>query len=260
MTTAKVNKEYPAFWAAVLLFVVWSVSNSFISFALTAYPRTKIDAQVIGIVASSLAFTIAIGFAQKKTGRAFAQIVGKLSILPLPTIGVVLACCGLVTILEPIDEALRQILHITKSLQGALLSFTDPVVLTNSIIRFCVVAPVGEELLFRRIILPGFLKNYGRIGGILLSAFLFAFLHLDAWQFLWTLPLGLLLGIAYARTEAVLPVVIGHATFNGVGMYSGEVWTHFEDIGVQSWAAVVALALLAVGAILVVVPTRQRDS
>jgi membrane protease YdiL (CAAX protease family) len=258
MLTVKVNKEYPAFWAAILLFVVWSVTDSVIRFALTAYPRTKIDVQVIAIVASSLAFVTAIGFAQKKTNRSFAQIVGKLSIPLLPTIGIVLACIGLVGFLEDIDQPLREGLHMIGVPQGASQNFGNRIALTNSIVRLCVIAPIGEELLFRRIVLPGFLKNYGRIGGLLLSAFLFAFLHMDVLRFLWTLPLGVLLGIAYMRTESVLPAIIGHATLNGIGMYSGEIWTHFKSAGSQGWAVVVALTLLGLGVILIIFTTKHK--
>ena len=78
-------------------------------------------------------------------------------------------------------------------------------------------APVTEELLMR-----GFaLKNLSRVsqrGGILLTAFLFGVMHENPAQFLYTFPLGILLGYIAVRHDSVLPAIFVHITVNAANL------------------------------------------
>jgi membrane protease YdiL (CAAX protease family) len=56
-----------------------------------------------------------------------------------------------------------------------------------------VVAPVAEELFFRGLVLHGYARRYGLTKAVWGSAVLFAAFHLNPWQAVLALPLGLAL-------------------------------------------------------------------
>lgn len=79
-----------------------------------------------------------------------------------------------------------------------------------------VLAPVTEELLFRRVILDGLLRNYRPHTAVLLSSLLFAVFHFNPWQLLPTFLVALYLSWIYMRTRSYAACVVVHATFNAV--------------------------------------------
>jgi membrane protease YdiL (CAAX protease family) len=80
-----------------------------------------------------------------------------------------------------------------------------------------IAAPILEELLFRGIILDGLLNKQSPITAILISSTLFAFVHLNPWQFVSALFLGVLSGWVYYKTKSISLSIIIHATNNFVG-------------------------------------------
>ena len=77
-----------------------------------------------------------------------------------------------------------------------------------------ITGPILEEVLFRGIILEGFLKRYSPVKAIFWSAFLFGLFHLNPWQFIPGFLIGLLMGYIYYRTRSLIPVVIIHMVNN----------------------------------------------
>ena len=80
----------------------------------------------------------------------------------------------------------------------------------------CVIAPVTEELLMRGLVL----KNLSRVSqrhAILLSAFLFGLMHENLMQFMFTFPLGILLGYITIRHNSVTPAIMVHIAVNTCG-------------------------------------------
>lgn len=70
-------------------------------------------------------------------------------------------------------------------------------------------APILEELIFRGIVLEGFLKNYLPVKAILWTNILFGLSHLNPWQFIGAFLLGILISWVYQKTRnLVLPVVM----------------------------------------------------
>jgi len=81
----------------------------------------------------------------------------------------------------------------------------------------CLIAPVTEELLLRGVIL----KNASRVSqrfGIFLSAFLFAVMHENLPQMIFTFPLGILLAYITIRHNSLMPAIIVHMAVNGASM------------------------------------------
>jgi membrane protease YdiL (CAAX protease family) len=75
-------------------------------------------------------------------------------------------------------------------------------------------APVGEELFFRGLVLRGFLGRYSVTKAVWASALLWAVSHLNPWQAVGALPLGLVLGWLVVRTGSLIPAIIGHMIAN----------------------------------------------
>ena len=113
---------------------------------------------------------------------------------------------------------------------GMLVGFVDPLV--NSIpmpdlVRkfmmemFCktdifsfmaivLVAPLLEELIFRGVILNGFLHNYSPKKAIVISALIFGFVHLNPWQFVGATLLGIFMGWVYYKTHCIWLTIFIH--------------------------------------------------
>ena len=84
-----------------------------------------------------------------------------------------------------------------------------------AIITIVVIGPVMEELLFRGIILRGFLARYKPVTAIIVSSLLFGLLHLNPYQFVAAMILGVIFAWLVLRTGSLWPSVFGHVLYNG---------------------------------------------
>lgn len=86
----------------------------------------------------------------------------------------------------------------------------------------CIAAPVLEEMLFRGVILRSFLRQYSRTFAVLASAGLFALAHMNLYQTMTALAIGIMAGWLYERCRSLWPCILLHATYNGfvTGYYS----------------------------------------
>jgi hypothetical protein len=75
-------------------------------------------------------------------------------------------------------------------------------------------APILEEVIFRGIILKGFLKNYSPTKAIIWSAVLFGLVHMNPWQFMSATGIGLVMGWLYWKTDSIIPGIILHFVNN----------------------------------------------
>lgn len=86
----------------------------------------------------------------------------------------------------------------------------------------CVAAPVLEEMLFRGVILRSFLRQYSRTFAILWSSALFGFAHLNLYQMMTAMAIGIVAGWLYERCRSLWPCILLHASYNAfvTGYYS----------------------------------------
>jgi membrane protease YdiL (CAAX protease family) len=106
--------------------------------------------------------------------------------------------------------------------------------------------PILEEVLFRGIILEGFLNRYRPGKAIFWSAFLFGLFHLNPWQFIPAFLIGLLLGYIYLKTRSLFPVIFIHVinnSFSYLMVYIfGEDVLSYRDIFTESGPYLLLLA------------------
>ncbi|MHC4939672.1 MAG: ABC transporter permease subunit/CPBP intramembrane protease [Planctomycetota bacterium] len=79
-----------------------------------------------------------------------------------------------------------------------------------------ILPPICEELACRGFILSALLPRQGATKAILISAALFAVLHLEAYRLPGTFLAGLMLGYVGVRTGSVLATILFHMVYNGI--------------------------------------------
>lgn len=78
-------------------------------------------------------------------------------------------------------------------------------------------APIIEEILFRGIIQKGMINNGVKPRtAILISAFVFGFIHFNPWQFVGAFLLGIVLGVVYFKTKSLLMSILLHSFNNTI--------------------------------------------
>lgn len=78
-------------------------------------------------------------------------------------------------------------------------------------------APIIEEILFRGIIQKGMINNGVKPKtAILISAFVFGFIHFNPWQFVGAFLLGIVLGVVYFKTKSLLMSILLHSFNNTI--------------------------------------------
>ncbi len=80
----------------------------------------------------------------------------------------------------------------------------------------CICAPLGEEFLFRKLLVDR-TRGYGDLTAILLSGLLFALFHGNLFQFFYAFLLGMLLAYIYTRSGNLWWCVAMHAVINFLG-------------------------------------------
>ncbi|MCI8590430.1 MAG: CPBP family intramembrane metalloprotease [Clostridiales bacterium] len=114
---------------------------------------------------------------------------------------------GIVTLLQNILP-----ISITDPLQTQVSSLT----LWENLLLLGIAAPILEELVFRKLIL-GKITQFGDGIAIFVSAFIFALIHCNLFQFFYAFLLGLLLGGIYCRSGRLLYPILLHICFNIFG-------------------------------------------
>lgn len=142
----------------------------------------------------------------RQTSYPFSFTTAKITLLAaLGIFGIQIGIVAPITELIPMSDFIKQIFMEFAGQKGFL-----------SFIAIVIAAPILEELIFRGIILDGLLKRYSPVKAILFSSFLFGLVHLNPWQFVAAMVIGIFSGWIYYRTKNLwLPILI-HLTNNGI--------------------------------------------
>lgn len=96
----------------------------------------------------------------------------------------------------------------------------SPIVLILSV---AIIAPIFEEVLFRGIILNGMNKFLNSKIAVVISALLFALMHMNLVQGVNTFFLGIILGFIYIKTKSIYLSIFGHFINNTIGLIVPEI-------------------------------------
>ncbi|MBV6498058.1 MAG: hypothetical protein CJBNEKGG_00272 [Prosthecobacter sp.] len=178
--------------------------------------------------------------------------------------GLLLGCFGLTFVLN----RLATTVPIPEHFENLFRSLVSQDEILVSLLTMVVLAPVCEELFFRGWMLRGMLKRYTPAHSIWFTAILFALFHLNPWQAIVALPLGLLFGWLSWRTGSLLPGLAGHFVVNFTGSQLmmplggllGYSKKHLEDATHLPWAMVGMGAALAVSGLIWMTASMKKSS
>ena len=128
----------------------------------------------------------------------------------------------------------------------------DPLGFLCGLMAVVVAVPLGEELLFRRLVQGVLARHLSVAVAILLAGMLFGAAHLTPWVLLPISSLGILLGVLAHRSGTITAPWLGHALFNLFSFLeltlTGDPESHdFEAIVVQPLPILLGAVLLWVG-------------
>ena len=141
----------------------------------------------------------------------------------------------------------------TNKLTEAFLNVTTPGGLVVNLIIIALLAAVGEELLFRGVILQLFVEWFkNRHLAVILSAILFSALHLQFYGFLPRMVLGILFGYIFIWSGSLWIPIVLHFIFNGITVvaaylyYKGLIQTDVESFGATDSTILVLFSFLLI--------------
>ena len=161
----------------------------------------------------TLGFILTIVFAWKmgnRTSLSFGSVVPNL----LPW--VILLTLGIRLLIEPVLISLPYYEQFQEFMMKAI---GDNMFL--AFLTVAIAASILEEVLFRGIILDGFLKNYSPWKAIFWSATLFGLVHMNPYQFLLALLIGMVMGWIYWKTGSLWLCILVHFVNNSFGFIVG---------------------------------------
>jgi CAAX protease family protein len=109
---------------------------------------------------------------------------------------------------------------------GGRLGALGPIATTLSVVRACILAPIGEELLFRGALFSWLRSRFRAWPAIIVTAVLFGVIHFMPLAIMpIAFALGLSLGWVRERTDSALPGIVFHVAQNVVIMVGAyAVW------------------------------------
>ncbi len=108
---------------------------------------------------------------------------------------------------HPLVEILRAVVAGDELSQGHFAAY---------LLAFALLPALCEELAFRGFLLSGLRRRFRPRDAVLVSAFLFALYHMNAFLFLPAFFLGVALGLLTLRSRSLLPAIALHFLHNGV--------------------------------------------
>jgi len=210
------KQSFLLFFILLLLMII--VSVAFAVVILIVMTKTGYDLRAYVWFRSILlviSYSIPIGFViwygvRKKRKNDGANLLFSLKV-PGSGVFVLMSISAIMIII--ISDAIVSLIPMPDFIVDLFMEmFRESTIFTYALI--VLIGPILEELLFRGIILDGLLGNLNPRKAILWSSFLFAFIHLNPWQFVYAFALGGLMGWIYYRTFSILSCIYIHVFAN----------------------------------------------
>jgi membrane protease YdiL (CAAX protease family) len=99
----------------------------------------------------------------------------------------------------------------------------------SSILAGLLIAPIFEEILFRNILLKSLLQTYSSKKSIIISAFIFALIHVNLQQIILGLFIGLYFGFIFSKDFNIAVTIILHFFVNLFGFIGRLILIEFNN-------------------------------
>ena len=194
------------------------------------------------IALTTLLFTALLHYKRMSHAELFhsgpASLVSTASLTLLPVLALV---PGILIVSGWLNQLVGSVFELSRWEEETFAVMLSPS--PGAIALVCVLAPVLEEMLFRGVILRAFLLRYPPGTAIVHSAAIFGLMHMNIYQFVGAMTMGLVLGWLYERTRSLFPCIVLHGAFNIAVMWLSQAG-QAEDGGL---GLVVVLSLLVSG-------------
>lgn len=216
------TKAYPTILGSIKLILIMllafgfsdliiAIVEKFYNISLDSNPYADIFICVV-----SEGFAIFYGY--KKSTLSYRDIFIFRKISPLLLIPIAISIIGLDIISSECGNIIQICFSTNINYDANFQStFDTKILFIGSIIRSVVISPILEELLFRGIILRGFLKNHSKFTSIIVSSLLFAIMHPHISQAFEAFIVGIFFAWIYIKTKSLLPNIFAHFVANGIG-------------------------------------------
>lgn len=210
----QVRKSYPSILQAVGIVLIIIV---FMVLATIAVPVRGYEGETKNlllllrkVMALACAFFIIHRIRKKTSGISSYNFRPRSLWILVSAIASWMCLCVLMTIFIYLNPELEQSGYLAEDHRS------DSVYL---IIRTALISPFFEELLFRGIVLDGFLKKYSPTVAVIASSVLFGIMHIDLVQSVAAIFMGMLLGWFYWQTRSLFVSIFIHAFNNFIVTY-----------------------------------------
>lgn len=244
------QKVYPNIaqsWGIIGIAIVAQIILSPASMALNGVVGQEVAMLILYVLSMGAAFSFAHYIRKKETSLSHYPLrKASLKVFILVVILTIAVGVGFVDPLAnliPMPDFFKEMFEAMAGNKGVF-----------SFITIVIAAPIFEELIFRGVILDGLLKKYSPQKAILFSAFLFGFIHLNPWQFIAGMLLGILAGWVYYKTNNLLLCIVIHFVNNCIS-FVVSIFVGIDDQLSQGFAASyggpLAAALIISGGVIV---------
>lgn len=224
---------------------------------------------IISSLSSLFTFMLLILWIKRKNQIAIHNLFSFKNISINYIIPMIFIVIGSAIILSELDNLLRTFLPMNEFWLRMFSNLLDTKYgLWKTIIRIAIVAPIVEEILFRGILLKGFLKHYSVRKSIVVSALLFGIIHMNPWQFSGAFIHGIFYGWWFYKTRSLIPCILGHALNNSLsfiiihllGLEIPGYTVNYVDVNFQPiWFNALGIILFTAGLIWLIKEFKRRD-
>lgn len=204
-------------WGIVGITIVSMIVFSPVSIFLDDFTGKEISFFIYYLLATGAAFWIAHSKRKKLTGlNGYSFDFSSARIIILVCVAVIALQMGIISPainLLPMPEFIKKMFIELAGHHGVF-----------SFITLVIAAPMLEELIFRGIVLDGLLKKYSPVKSIMISSILFGLIHLNPWQFIAALVLGIFSGWVYYKTKTLTLSILIHSVNNLMAFGSMYFW------------------------------------
>ena len=136
-------------------------------------------------------------------------------------ISIVFALCGMFAV-----ELISSLFDIPNKLEEQFQAMAGTI---SGFLGICIVGPIMEEIMMRRVILKEMQKlTKSMWWGIIISSALFAIIHINPIQVVFAMPAGIFLGWLYCKTGSLLVPICIHILNNTISFIAMSIGTDSE--------------------------------
>ncbi len=210
------RSNYPGIENVILLYMLLAAIMLAISVPLILYKEEfytsnrHLIAPLVNLFSIGIVFTI--GF--KKSKMRINDIINSQTLsYPLLLI-LIVSSFGLTVVFSEFNNLIRYYYPMPESVLKSTIDFLTSANIFVVIFSTGIVIPITEELLFRGLFLRGLMKNHSAIFSIIMTSFLFAFLHANPWGMLSYFLIGVALSWIFVKTKNLIYCITVHSFYN----------------------------------------------